>query len=249
MLEVRKLNKSFGALNVTKNVSLTLTKGERRVVLGPNGAGKTTLFNLVAGTLSPDSGDILVDGAPVTRFTADKRARLGMSRSYQKNNLFEDLTIRENLTLAAMIAQGRTRSLIRPHHAAPEVVDCVEQVAAQVNLDRILDKPVRGASYGDRRRLEIGLALATRPKILLLDEPTSGVGPDMIEAFPRLLSDLPRDLTMLIIEHDFDLGFDIADRVTVLNYGEVVFEGDPDQTRASPVVKEIYLGDWEDGPA
>ncbi len=185
----------------------------------------------------------------VTGLSTDKRARLGMTRSYQKNNLFEDLTIRENLTLAAMIAQGRTGSLIRPQHAAPEVADCVAEVAVQVSLDRILDKPVRGASYGDRRRLEIGLALATRPKILLLDEPTSGVGPDMIEAFPRLLNALPRDLTMLIIEHDFDLGFDIADRVTVLNYGEVVFEGNPDETRASPVVKEIYLGDWEDGAA
>lgn len=245
MLEVRNLNKSFGAIRVARDVSMRLEKGERRVVLGPNGAGKTTLFNLVAGTLKPDSGDILLDGVAVTGFPVDRRARMGMSRSYQKNNLFETLTVRENLTLAAMIARGWTGSPLSPQGARPEIVETVAEVAAQVSLTSLLDNPVRGASYGDRRRLEVGLALATRPKILLMDEPTSGVGPDMIEAFPKLIKALPRDLTILIIEHDFDLGFDVADRLTVLNYGEVVFEGDAAETRASPVVKEIYLGDWD----
>ena len=246
MLEIRGLSKSFGALHVTQNVSMTLAKGERRVVLGPNGAGKTTLFNLLTGTLRPDRGEILIDGQPVTRLGVDQRARMGLSRSYQKNNLFEELTVRENLTLAAMIAERQTRSLLYAHTKNPKVAQTVAEVAEQISLTAILDLPVRSASYGDRRRLEIGLALATRPKLLLMDEPTSGVGPDMIEAFPQLIHSLPRDLTILIIEHDFDLGFEVADRVTVLNYGEVVFEGDPDQTRASSVVKEIYLGDWED---
>lgn len=245
MLEVRELRKSFGALHVARGVSMRLEKGERRVVLGPNGAGKTTLFNLLAGALAPDSGEILLDGAPVTRFSIARRARLGMARSFQRNNLLEPLTVRENLALAAMVARGRTGSLLRPRTGDPEIVETVAEVAALVGLRDLLDLPVRTASYGDRRRLEVGLALATRPKILLLDEPTSGVGPDMTERFPRLLKSLPRELTVLIIEHDLDLGFDIADRITVLNHGEVVFEGSPDETRASPVVREIYLGDWD----
>jgi len=244
MLEVRNLDKSFGALHVTRGVSMRLEKGERRVVLGPNGAGKTTLFNLLAGTLKPDSGEILIDRTPVTGLSVERRARLGLSRSYQKNNLFESLSVRENLMLAAMVALGRAHGLLPARAADPEVAETVAEIAARVGLTELLDIPVRSASYGDRRRLEVGLALATRPKIVLLDEPTSGVGPGMIERFPKLLKSLPRDLTVLIIEHDLDLGFDIADRITVLNHGEVVFEGTPDETRASPVVKEIYLGDW-----
>ena len=249
MLEVRGLNKSFGALHVTRDVSLRLEKGERRVVLGPNGAGKTTLFNLLAGTLRPDSGAIRLDGADITRLPVERRARLGMSRSYQKNNLFEPLTVRENLALAAATARGLSFSLLRHSHDDPEIRETVDEVAAQVGLREVLDLPVSGASYGNRRQLEVGLALATRPKLLLMDEPTSGVGPGMIDAFHRLLGTLPRDLTVLIIEHDLDLGFSVADRITVLNYGEVVFEGTPDQTRASPAVREIYLGDWEGADA
>jgi ABC-type branched-subunit amino acid transport system ATPase component len=244
MLELRGLRKAFGAVQVTRGVSMRLEKGERRVVLGPNGAGKTTLFNMVAGALSPDSGEVLLDGMPVTRLGVARRARLGMARSFQRNNLLEPLTVRENLALAAMVARGWTGSLLRPRTGDAEVIETVAEVAALVGLRDLLDLPVRAASYGDRRRLEVGLALATRPKILLLDEPTSGVGPDMTERFPRLLRLLPPALTVLIIEHDLDLGFEIADRITVLDHGEVVFEGTPDETRASPVVREIYLGDW-----
>jgi len=249
MLDVRNLNKSFGALHVTKDVSMRLEKGERRVVLGPNGAGKTTLFNLLAGSLKPDSGQIRLDGALVSSLSVEQRARMGMSRSYQKNNLFESLTVRENLALAITTAKGLTISPLRHHHADPEVRETIDEVASQVGLRDKLDMPVRGASYGNRRQLEVGLALATRPKMLLMDEPTSGVGPNMIDAFHKLLKTLPRDLTILIIEHDLDLGFDVADRITVLNYGEVVFEGAPEETKASPVVKEIYLGDWEGADA
>jgi len=244
VLEVRSLNKSFGGLHVTRNVSMALAPGERRVVLGPNGAGKTTLFNLLVGALKPSSGEILFGDTPVQGMTVEQRARLGIARSYQKNNLFDSLTVRENLALAVTAATGQTRSFLRDSHRQPAVQEAVEQVAGMVALSDLLDKPVRSASYGNRRQLEVGIALASRPKVLLMDEPTSGVGPAMIEGFHRLMKSLPKDLTVLIIEHDLDLGFDVADRITVLNYGEVVFEGTPEETRASPLVKEIYLGDW-----
>ncbi len=245
MLEVVKLRKSFGSLLVADDVSLHLEKGERRVVLGPNGAGKTTLFNLVAGELAPSAGDVLLGGTSVTSLPVEARARMGLSRSYQKNNLFDGLTIRENLALAAAAAMGLSSSLFRDTHRDPSLQQTVKDVAAQVGLEDHLDIPAKKVSYGNRRQLEVGLALANKPKVLLMDEPSSGVGPDMIHAIHDLLNSLPRELTVLIIEHDMDLAFDVADRITVLNYGKVVFEGTPDETRASPLVNEIYLGGWD----
>lgn len=244
MLEVRNLCKAFGGIKVTNDVSLSLEPGERRVILGPNGAGKTTLFNLLVGVLRPTSGEILLEGASIKSLSVPQRARRGISRSYQKNNLFEDLTIRENLALAATAAQRKSTWMIRDSLLDAEVRETVDDVARRVALSEMLDAPVRAASYGARRQLEVGLALATRPRLLLMDEPTSGVGPSMIEGFHRLLHALPRELTVLIIEHDMDLAFDVADRITVLNFGEVVFEGTPDETRGNAVVRDIYLGDW-----
>jgi len=235
MLEVEGLAKAFGGLQVTRNVSLTLAKGERRVILGPNGAGKTTLFNLLVGVLQPSAGDIRLDGVSIVGRSVAERARLGISRSYQKNNLFESLTVRQNLALAWL---GRDTL------ADTDVCRTVEEVARRVALSELLDMPVRTASYGARRQLEVGIALATGPRLLLMDEPTSGVGPTMMAGFKRLLAALPEDLAVLIIEHDIDLAFEVADRVTVLNFGEVVFEGTAEEARSSPVVREIYLGDW-----
>jgi branched-chain amino acid transport system ATP-binding protein len=245
MLEVARLRKSFGALTVTNNVSLTVAKGERRVLLGPNGAGKTTLFNLLTGDLTADSGTVRLAGQDVTALPPNRRARLGLARSYQRNNLFDELTIRENFALAIATARGRSARLIADPLSDPEIGDAIAEAAARVGLADLLDRTVAAASYGARRQLEVGLALAARPSVLLMDEPTSGVGPEMIKGFHTLLTSLPRDLTIIIIEHDMDLALDIADRVTVLNYGEVIFEGTPAQTRASALVNEIYLGSWE----
>jgi branched-chain amino acid transport system ATP-binding protein len=242
MLETAGLTKSFGPLTVLNGVSLRLEKGERRVVLGPNGAGKTTLFNLLAGELRPTSGQIRMDGQDVTKLPVHARARLGLARSFQKNNLFNDLTVRENLALAVAAATGASASLLRDTLADPGIADAIAEVAALTALRDLLPMRVDAISYGARRQLEVALALATRPRLLLMDEPTSGIGPAMIGAFHGLLKSLPRDLTILIIEHDMDLAFDVADRVTVMNYGEVVFEGDVGETRASPLVNEIYLG-------
>lgn len=246
MLETRGLDKSFGAIHVTRNVDLTLAEGERRVLLGPNGAGKTTFFNQLVGEITPDTGQIILAGEDVTSLSVHQRARRGLSRSYQKNTLFDGLTIAENLGLAAAVHTGNATRLRGDSLARPEVRGIVDEVAEQVRLTPHLNARVNEVSYGVRRQLEVGVALATRPKVLLMDEPTSGVGPEMSHAFHELLAGLPRDLTMLIIEHDMDLAFEVADSITVLNYGEVVFDGTPAAARGSDLLREIYLGNWED---
>lgn len=242
MLEAVGLEKSFGRLKVTNQVSIRMEAGERRVVLGPNGAGKTTLFNILVGELRPTAGKITLAGRDVTGDSVEARARLGLARSYQRNNLFDELSVRDNLALAVATSNGAARWLLRDTLADRGIAARIEEVAARVALLDLLDRPVAAISYGARRQLEVGLALAARPRILLMDEPTSGVGPEMIKAFNGLLRSLPRDMTVLIIEHDMDLALDVADRVTVLNYGEVVFEGTPEETRQSSLVHEIYLG-------
>ena len=246
MLETRGLDKSFGAIHVTKDVTLKLEQGERRVLLGPNGAGKTTFFNQLVGEITPDKGQVILAGEDVTGLSVHQRARRGLSRSYQKNTLFDGLTIAENLGLAAAVHTGNATRLRGDSLAKPEVREIVDEVAEQVRLTPHLGARVNEVSYGIRRQLEVGVALATRPKVLLMDEPTSGVGPEMSHAFHDLLAGLPRDLTMLIIEHDMDLAFEVADSITVLNYGEVVFDGTPDAARGSDLLREIYLGSWED---
>lgn len=246
MLELQGLDKSFGAVHVTRNVSMKLERGERRVILGPNGAGKTTLFNQIVGELTPDKGTIHLAGQDVTGLSVAGRARQGLSRSYQKNTLFDGLTVEENLGLAAAVRTGHATRLWSDSLAKPEVREIVAEVANQVNLMPYLHAKVSEVSYGVRRQLEVGVALATRPMVLLMDEPTSGVGPEMSKGFHDLLNNLPRDLTILIIEHDMDLAFDVADTITVLNYGEVVFDGLPEAARGSKFLKEIYLGSWED---
>jgi ABC-type branched-subunit amino acid transport system ATPase component len=246
MLETRNLSKSFGAVHVTQNVSLKLERGERRVILGPNGAGKTTLFNQLVGELTPDTGTVQLAGEDVTGLSVASRARKGLSRSYQKNTLFDGLTVEENLGLAAAVHTGHGTRFWTDSLTKPEVREIVAEVAEQVNLMPYIHAKVSEVSYGVRRQLEVGVALATKPLVLLMDEPTSGVGPEMSKAFHDLLNNLPRDLTMLIIEHDMDLAFDVADTISVLNYGEVVFDGLPDEARGSNLLKEIYLGSWED---
>ncbi|MEE9586886.1 MAG: ABC transporter ATP-binding protein [Hyphomicrobiaceae bacterium] len=246
MLEARGIAKSFGALKVANNVTLELDAGERRAIIGPNGAGKTTLFNLLTGEIAPDAGTVLLDQKDITRLTPDARARRGLGRSFQKNNLFRGLTVRESLTLSAMIALGKARQFWRDPGSDVEIAERIDQTAQWVNLAGELDLPTDALSYGARRQLEVGLALAARPKVLLLDEPTSGMSPEDTGIMLELLNSLPSDLAMLIIEHDMDLVYGAAQRVTVLNYGEIVFEGTPEEARASDEVKRIYLGDWGD---
>lgn len=241
-LRAEGLCKSFGALEVTRDVSLQVPAGVRHAIIGPNGAGKTTLFNLLAGELAPGAGRIRLGDRDVTTLAPNRRTRLGLSRSFQRNNVFAGLTVRENLLLAGIACSGRGWVFWKRLEADGALAAAAEQVAERVGLSPLLDRAVKSLSYGSVRQLEIGLALATNPRVLLLDEPTSGMGPEESGRILRLVRDLPRDLAVVIIEHDMDMVFENADRITVLNYGRVLLEGSPQEVRASDVVRETYLG-------
>ena len=245
MLEVRDLCKSFETLPVTYQVSFSVPKGRRHAVIGPNGAGKTTLFNLLTGEIAPDSGSVHLDGTDITRLTPDARVRAGLGRSFQQNNLFLDMTVRENLAAACAVHSGAIRTFWREFRRFPEVVEAAERVARRVGVDAVLDTPVGELSYGSQRQIEVGLALAVQPKVLLLDEPTAGMSPEETGAMQELIAGLPGDLTVIIIEHDMDVVFGLAERVTVLDYGAILFEGDPAAVHASDVVRTRYLGGGE----
>lgn len=242
MLRAEKIFKSFGALQVTRDVSLEIPVGVRHAIIGPNGAGKTTLFNLIAGELTPDEGRILIDGQDVTGFSVDRRARRGLSRSFQKNNLFLSGTVRDNLILADIVTEGYGTHFWRRLSSNRSAYEKTAAVAEQVGLADLLARGVSELSYGAQRQLEVGLALMGAPKVLLLDEPTSGMSPEETGRMLQLIDDLPRDLAVLLIEHDMDLVFSHADRITVLNYGEILMEGTPEEVRGSDVVQETYLG-------
>jgi branched-chain amino acid transport system ATP-binding protein len=242
-LETRELQKSFGAINVTQGVSLAFEAGSRTAIIGPNGAGKTTFFNLLAGNLHPDSGQVLVEGRDVTRLDATSRARIGVSRSFQRNNLFPELTVRENLALACALRSRQTRIFWRSMRGLSQTESEAREVAAQVGLTDALDMPVRAMSYGSQRQLEVALALALQPRVLLLDEPTSGMSPEETAQMHKLLAGLPRALTIILIEHDMDIVLDFADHIVVLDYGRVLDQGSPDSIRASQIVRDRYLGE------
>ena len=242
MLRAENLCKAFGALQVTRDVSLEIPEGARHAIIGPNGAGKTTLFNLLAGELAPDAGAILIDDRDITRLPPNRRARLGLSRSFQKNNLFARQTVRDNLLLADIAARGYGYRFWPRLAARKDAFSKAETIAGQIGLADDMECGVAELSYGAQRQLEVGLALMAEPKVLLLDEPTSGMSPEETGRMLRLIDDLPGSLTVVMIEHDMDLVFAHADRITVLNYGQVLMEGRPEDVRGSDVVQETYLG-------
>jgi branched-chain amino acid transport system ATP-binding protein len=245
LLEVEGLSRSFGALKAVNGVSLAVERDERRAIIGPNGAGKTTLFDLITGQLAPTGGRILFEGRPLTGLAPHAIARRGVSRSFQRTNLFPRLTVQENLRLAAS-ADGRgSWNVLGSARALAASVVRARAVAEQVGLGARVDEPAGRLSYGEQRQLELGVALATVPRLLLLDEPTAGMSPEETQRMTRLLAGLSREVTLLIIEHDMDVVFSLADRITVLHYGEVLSEGTPDAVRADPRVYEVYLGTAE----
>ena len=243
MLEVAGLRKSFGSLLVTDDVSLTLAAGAREAVIGPNGAGKTTLFNLLSGELRPDAGTIRLAGRDITRLSPNRRVAAGLARSFQRNNLFMAMTVAESLATAVALRSGESRVFWRSFVRAPRLHERAEALASSVGLADRLQTPVRHLSYGSQRQLEIALALAAAPRLLLLDEPTAGMSPEETKAMQRLIAGLPRDLTLLLIEHDMDVVFEMAERITVLDYGKVLVQGRPDEIRRSAIVRQIYLGE------
>ncbi|MEM7070466.1 MAG: ATP-binding cassette domain-containing protein [Pseudomonadota bacterium] len=242
MLVLKHLYKSFGSLQVCRDVSLSLKPGEKRVILGPNGAGKTSLFNLITGEIKADSGQILLDHKELSKKSIDARARLGIGRSYQKNNLFDGLSVEQNLSLACAHKPYFAYHPFKNTHQSSAIIEKLNHFAHMLELEPYLKQPVSQVSYGTRRRLEIASSLAQNPKILLLDEPTSGIGPEGIRHFYQLIKSLPSKLAILIIEHDIDLAFAVADTMSVLNEGQLVFEGTPGEVRTSKLVRQIYLG-------
>jgi len=241
-LEIQALCKSFGGLRVTAGVSLAVEPGERRLIIGPNGAGKTTLFNLITGELSPDSGSILLFGERITRLPSRRRAHLGMARTYQIITLFPRDTIVRNVCLALLglsslrwnplVAFARQHDLFERAHAA----------LARVGLGDIADRPLSQTSYGEQRRVEIAMALAQNPKVLLLDEPFAGLSIDERREVNQLLCAIPRDVTVVMIEHNMDVALEFADRITLLHFGEVIVEGTRAEVVADARTKEVYLG-------
>jgi branched-chain amino acid transport system ATP-binding protein len=241
-LTLEGLQRSFGALMAVNGVTMTVAPRERRAIIGPNGAGKTTLFNLITGHLTPTAGRILFDGAPVTGLPPHAVARRGISRSFQRTNVFPRLPVKENLRLAAA-ARGRgSYDLLGSVGRLWVPIERARGAAEAVGLTDRLDVPAGTLSYGEQRQLEIGVALATDPKLLLLDEPTAGMSPEETLRMTELLAGLPREITLLIIEHDMDVVFTLADRITVLHYGEVLAEGTAAEVKVNPRVYEVYLG-------
>jgi len=242
LLAIEGLVRHFGALSALNGVSLAVAPHERRAIIGPNGAGKTTLFNVITGQLAPSAGRILFDGEPVAGLPPHALARRGMGRSFQRTNLFLKLTVLENLRLAAA-ADGRgSYDLLGSVERLRAPLERARGAADAVGLDGRLDELAGRLSYGEQRQLEVGVVLATGPKLMLLDEPTAGMSPEETVRMTRMLEGLPREVTLLIIEHDMDVVGSLAERVTVLHYGEVLTEGTFDEVKRDPRVYEVYLG-------
>ncbi|HEU5320680.1 MAG TPA: ABC transporter ATP-binding protein [Methylomirabilota bacterium] len=241
-LAVDALTHDFGGLRALDGVSLAAGAGERLVVLGPNGAGKTTLFNLITGLLRPSAGRIRLFDRDVTALPTHRRARLGLGRTFQITTLFPRLTVRENVLLAVQGADPARFTLLRPLAAYPHLGERAERLLDEWGLAARRDVPTRELSYGEQRQVELLLALAGRPRVLLLDEPTAGLSPAETAAVAAMIGRFPREVTLLLIEHDMDVALELADRVVVLHQGRVLAEGRTDRIREDARVAEIYLG-------
>ena len=241
-LTVAKLAKSFGGLRVTDGVNLVIDPGERRLIIGPNGAGKTTLFNQITGEIAPDTGSVTLFGQDITRVPCRRRAHLGMARTYQIITLFPQDTILHNVTLALLglsaLRWNPLATLARRH----DLAERGRAALARVGLDHIAERPLAQTSYGERRRVEIAMALAQEPRVLLLDEPFAGLSIDERRDVQRLLMAIPRDVTLVMIEHNMDVALDLADRITLLHFGKVIVEGTRAEVVADPRTREVYLG-------
>ncbi len=241
-LRLERLSKGFGGLMAVDGVALSVQTGERRALIGPNGAGKTTVFNLISGELPPSGGRITLFGRDVTGLPPHRRAALGLARTYQITNLFQKLTVLENLLLAV---QGLERTKLVLHRSVTSYRHLHVRAEAVLESVGLADKGkevVKNLSHGEQRQMEVAMALASRPRLLLLDEPTAGLSPAESLMMTAMLEKLDSEITLLIIEHDMDVAFALTDRVTVLHNGKVVADGSRDEVKANPLVGEIYLG-------
>jgi len=240
-LRIAGLTKYFGALCAVRDVSIDIQPGERRAILGPNGAGKTTLFNLIAGDFLPTSGSIRLFDLDISKMPPQKRTRSGVSRTYQNSLLFKGLTLLENIYLSVRGVQSHRLSLLAPQSSDTDLAQAREW-ARRAGLEHRLDTKVNDLSHGEQRQLELGMALAGKPRLLLLDEPAAGLSQAERPLLTKMLRDLPRAITILLIEHDMDVALQWAERVTVMHEGAVVFEGTPREAASSAVIRTLYLG-------
>lgn len=243
VLSVDGLHKRFGGLTVTDNLSLTVAAGEVHALIGPNGAGKTTLLNQISGTLRPDAGAIRFAGREVTHMAMPQRVRLGLARSFQITTLLPDFTALENVAAAAQACEGHSFRFLRPAAADPRLNAAARECLEAVGLYRRADVPAGILTHGQKRRLEIAVALATRPSLLLLDEPMAGTGPEETAGLLATLEQLGGGMSLLLVEHDMETVFALADRISVLVYGRVIATGRPEEIRADAAVREAYLGE------
>jgi branched-chain amino acid transport system ATP-binding protein len=242
VLSTRKLNKSFGSLVVASDIEINLPRGVRYALIGPNGAGKTTLINLMTGMLRPDSGQILLDGADITRLEPQARVKRGLVRTFQINTLFPDLTALESVTLAICERRGYAPTWWRELPHFREAADEAFEILKSLSLGEHAYRKTRELAYGQQRLLEIALSLATKPHVLLLDEPAAGVPKEESEGLFEAIAGLSEDITILFIEHDMDVVFRFASRIIVMVSGRILVEGTPQEIAADPQVREVYLG-------
>jgi len=241
-LSLQGVGRRFGGVEAVRDVTLDIAYGERRVILGPNGAGKSTLFNLIAGEFRPTSGKVILFGEDVTHHSAQYRARHGLTRTYQTAHLFNGLSTLDNLFLAVRGVVPRRMSMLRPNTNDQYLVQA-RQVAAQVGLEAVLDTKVGTLSHGVQRQLELGMALAGKPRMIMLDEPAAGLSQGERGRLTELLQALDPAITVLLIEHDMDVALQVAQLVTVMHNGRLIVNGTPDEIRTSQTVHELYLGD------
>jgi branched-chain amino acid transport system ATP-binding protein len=244
VFEARNLNKSFGGLAVSKDISLSLARGERVALIGPNGAGKTTFINLVTGHLEPDSGVVMLGGTDVTALGPTHRVRQGLVRSFQVTRLFSDMTPAEHVALAVLQRTGRSGRMLGHFQSMADVMEEVNEGLHALGIDHVANRRVSEIAYGQQRLLEIALALALKPKVLLLDEPAAGVPQSDTSRIETALAALPADLAVLMIDHDMDLVFRFARRVVVLAAGAIIFDGSPQEVTKDMRVREAYLGNY-----
>ena len=242
-LEISGLKKSFGGLPAINDVSLAVMPGERRLIIGPNGAGKTTLFNLITGDLRRDRGTIHLFGMKVQRLQPHQRAHRGLARTYQIITLFPNDTLEHNVMLSLLGLSRARWNAFRPLSRQAVLYEEARRVLGLVGLDHLARCPIGEVSYGERRRVEIAMALAQKPKVLLLDEPLAGLSREERLSVTRLIAEIPREVTVVMIEHDMDSALDLAERITLLHYGSVIVEGTREEVVADPRTREVYLGD------
>jgi len=242
ILEVRELRKAFGALAATDGISLEVREGETHAIIGPNGAGKTTLISQLAGNLRPDSGSIRFAGEDVTRLSAPQRAHKGFARSFQITSIYRDFTALDNVALAVQAHAGHSFRFWRPAREERALRDPARAMLAEVGLGARADVLAANLAHGEQRQLEVAMASVTDPKVIMLDEPASGLSRGERERLTELLLGLPRDVTLVLIEHDMDVALTVAEYVTMMHDGRKIVEGTPDEIRANQLVHDLYLG-------